>query len=125
MPQRPDAAALGRRLCLPGVRPVPGLERGADADNLPTLRARDAGHRRTLLHRNRRARASRWRGRGRSSVDIASFNAFSKRDAKAAGTAIAAVGRVDSSKWSPLAYALYKVARGRGMDVKVPRKYDF
>lgn len=53
------------------------------------------------------------------------LDAFSRRDPKALGTAIGAIARADPAKWSLLAYAMYRFVRDKGIDVKVPRKYDF
>lgn len=51
--------------------------------------------------------------------------AFSARDAATAKKAIAAIGRDESAIFSILAYALYREARGLGIPVVIPRKYDF
>lgn len=53
------------------------------------------------------------------------FSTYAKRDAKGVAAAIAAIGRADPAKWSLLAYAMYRFARAKGLDVKIPRKYDF
>lgn len=51
---------------------------------------------------------------------------FGGRDATAAGKAIAVLARDDKTvRFSVLAYALYREARGLGLNLKVPHKYDF
>ena len=53
------------------------------------------------------------------------LDAMSRRDAAGAAKAIGTIGRAEKSRFSLMAYALYAKARAAGLDVKVPRKYDF
>lgn len=50
---------------------------------------------------------------------------FARRDAKLSATAIRAFIRADGVPFSLLGYALYVLARRRGLALKIPRKYDF
>jgi hypothetical protein len=50
---------------------------------------------------------------------------FARRDPALTAAAIRAFVRADAGRFSLLGYALYGLARQRGMALKIPLKYDF